>query len=125
MQGRRSANITDASLSEGKSIIVLSDQENCFHQVHLKWPEKEKTSSLDSNNYNRKAIALIIPMNQDADVVDGMGLSNAPTVDIVLGAPDTIPRSSSSWCCSMSSEGEILAIGHGECSVLVRNFFLK
>ncbi|XP_034247698.1 uncharacterized protein LOC117649237 isoform X2 [Thrips palmi] len=120
VQGRVSAMISDASFSEEKSIIVLSDLENCFHQVHLKWPEKKQAAPYDSNHYSR----LIIPKTNGTDVVDGMG-SSPPLMDIVCGVSDTIPRSTLSWCCSMSPKGELVAIGHGECSVLVWNLKTK
>lgn len=119
MQGRVSAHITDASISEEKNTIVLSDLENCFHYINLIWPDAKKPTSLDTN-YNKKAMSLKIPQTQDGDVVDGMGLSSTPIMDIVKPDSITIPTSSQNWCCSMSPTGKLVAIGHGECNVLVR-----
>lgn len=117
VQGRVSAHITGASFSEEKSLIVLSDKENCFHLVNLEWPETRKAAHSDT--YNRRPSPLIIPKNPDADVVDGMGLSSSAMIEIVRGSSHTIPRSSPSWCSSVSSNGELIAIGHGDCKVLV------
>lgn len=128
-EGRPSAKITNAYLSQKEDVLVLSDQENCYHLFRLQWPRTEN-SNLRNESVNlslrtplglNNSIAnqMPHPIGDGIDEVDGVRMSVAclPKVKNMI----THKLQAPSWCCCVCAKETLVAVGHDDCKVVIWN----
>lgn len=143
LEGRQSAKITDGCLSSREDILVLSDEETCFHVISLDWPQHDSTYELvdNLNNISRVGgpkcnLRLSLPsvmrepqpifqtIGEPVDEVDGMR-SARPEECSLRATLSSYPLTSSSRCTCVCPKGLLAAIGYDDLKISVSLFLLS